>query len=215
MKNLIIYGGGDFGEELIWYINEINAVKNEWNLIGFVDDGLKQDDDINGYKVLGGLDFLLNYDKEIHVVCSIALPHIKEKIVNALSSKTNIKFPNIIHPSAQIAPDCKMGEGVCIGPNCIVSIKTSIGNHVVIKQLSSIGHHSSIGEYSFIAPCCALAGHVKIGKNVDLGIGCKFKLLSSVGDDVILGAGAVVIKDIPSNCTAVGIPAKPIKFREE
>lgn len=215
MKELIIYGAGDFGEELLWYIEEINKKEPKWKVLGFLDDGLEKGTKVDGFCVLGGAEFLDTYEKPIDVVCSINLPDVKKKIIEKLKKNKNISFPSIIYPTAQIAPSAKIGEGALIGPSAVVSIKCKVGDFVTIKQLASVGHHSNVGDYTLVAPCCALGGHVKIGNMVDMGIGASFRLLSKVGDEVILGAGAVVTKDIPPRCTAVGVPAKPIKFRGE
>lgn len=213
MKDLIIYGAGDYGEELIWYINAINAVKVEWNILGFIDDGMKSKELIYGYPILGGKDYLLHYKDEVFVICSIALPGVKKKIIEDLSVNEKIRFPVIVHPSAVIAEDCHLGEGSCVGPNAVISIRTHIGRHVIVDQLANVGHHTTIGDYTLIAPCCAIGGHVSIGNSVDMGIGCSVMMLSEIAENVILGAGAVVVKNIPPCCTAVGVPAKPIKFR--
>lgn len=214
MKNLIIYGAGDYGEEMVWYINEINAVNIEWNILGFVDDGMEPGTVVYGYPVLGGVDYLISYTEEVYVICSIALPDVKKRIITNLSLNKNIRYPIIIHPSAVIADDAVIGEGTCVGAGAVISIKAEIGKHAIVDQLANVGHHSVVGEYTLIAPGSAIGGHVKIGNSVDMGIGCRVMMLAEVGDNVILGAGAVVVKNIPENCTAVGVPAKPIKFRE-
>lgn len=54
MKDIVIIGAGGFGREIAWLIEDINEVKKEWNIIGFIDDSAeKQNRLINGYKVLG------------------------------------------------------------------------------------------------------------------------------------------------------------------
>jgi serine O-acetyltransferase len=55
----------------------------------------------------------------------------------------------------------------------------------------------------------------KIGNNVDIGAGAKLLGPITVGNDVIVGANAVVIRDVPDNSIAVGIPAviKPKRRR--
>jgi acetyltransferase-like isoleucine patch superfamily enzyme len=57
-----------------------------------------------------------------------------------------------------------------------------------------------------------IAGNVSIGECVEIGVGTKVIQGKSIGDNSIIGAGAVVVRDIPANCTAVGVPAKPIKI---
>jgi serine acetyltransferase len=61
-------------------------------------------------------------------------------------------------------------------------------------------------------PGVNISGEVIINENVYVGTGAKIINQLEIGSNSIIGAGAVVSKSIPDNCTAVGIPAKPIKF---
>ena len=63
-------------------------------------------------------------------------------------------------------------------------------------------------------PTCNISGEVVIEEGVYCGTGVKIINQTSIGAGAIIGAGAVVTKPIPANCTAVGMPAKPIKFHE-
>jgi acetyltransferase-like isoleucine patch superfamily enzyme len=58
-----------------------------------------------------------------------------------------------------------------------------------------------------------ISGHVNIGEEVSVGTGSKIIQNISIGRNTIIGAGAIVTKDIPENVVAVGMPAKPIKSR--
>lgn len=61
-------------------------------------------------------------------------------------------------------------------------------------------------------PSVNISGEVEIGEAVYVGTGAKIINQLKIGDNTIIGAGAVVAKDLPANCTAVGVPAKVIKF---
>ena len=63
-------------------------------------------------------------------------------------------------------------------------------------------------------PSVNISGEVVIQDLVYVGTGTKIINLLSIGNSTIVGAGAVVSKSLPAHCTAVGIPAKPIKFHE-
>jgi serine O-acetyltransferase len=87
------------------------------------------------------------------------------------------------------------GRCVVIHPNCILGENVTILHEVTVGTTFTDGQH----------------GVPNIGNNVLLGVGSKLLGKLSIGDNVKIGANAVVTKDIPSNCVAVGIPAKPIK----
>jgi acetyltransferase EpsM len=94
----------------------------------------------------------------------------------------------------------------------IVNASVEIGNHCIINTAAVIEHDCTIKDYVHICPNATLAGNVTIGEGAQIGVGAKVIQGVKIGKWSIIGAGAVVTKDIPDNCTAVGIPAKPIKF---
>lgn len=210
MQELLIYGAGDLGREYAWFVEAINQAQPTWELRGFLDDGVPPGTVIDKWPVLGDVSYLRTINRNIFVVCAVAAPPIKEQIVERLSTITAVRFPVLAHPSVIMAPDVAIGEGSVIGPGCVLSAQVSIGRHVIINQMSSISHNVCVEDFSMIGPANNLGGWVHVGKGVDAGIGCTFKMETNVGDYAILGAGAVVVKDIPPACTAVGVPARPI-----
>lgn len=75
-----------------------------------------------------------------------------------------------------------------------------------------VEHDCELEDYVHVAPNATLGGNVKVGTKSHIGIGDTVIQNVTIGKNVIVGAGAVILNDIPDNCTAVGIPAKPIKF---
>lgn len=92
MKDIVIIGAGGFGREVAWLIEDINKVNNEWNIVGFVDDNKSiQGTEINGYKVVGDIDWLK--EQELFVVNAIGDPIIKKKVMDRLDgAKINILY---------------------------------------------------------------------------------------------------------------------------
>ena len=210
-KDIVIIGAGGFGREIAWLIEDINKVKNEWNIVGFVDDDESvQGKDINGYKVIGNINWLK--EQELFVVNAIGNPVIKKKVMDKLDGSKN-QYPVLIHPSVIYSERVTFGEGsiICAGNTLTVDIQ--IGKHVIINLDSTIGHDSVIGDYSTILPSVNISGCVNIEKCVSIGTGSAIIQGVKIGNNTIIGAGSVVTKDLPENCTAVGVPAKPIKFQ--
>ena len=214
MKDIAIYGAGGFGREVKMLIDQINKVDNKYNFIGYFDDGYKIGQKINGYPVLGGINELNNFSSDLQLVFSLASPKVKEKLLMSIS-KRNITYPILIHPNCLIGDDnVTIGEGSIICAGNIITVDIVIGTHVILNLGCTVGHDTGIGDYSSFMPNVSISGEVNIGKGVYCGTGVKIINQLQIGEYTTIGAGAVVAKSLPTNCTAVGIPAKPIKFQE-
>ena len=212
MKDIVIIGAGGFGREVAWLIEDINKVNNEWNIVGFVDDNKSiQGTEINGYKVVGDIDWLEK--QEVFVVNAIGDPVIKKKVMDKLDGSKN-KYPVLIHPSVICSDRVSFGEGSIICAGNIITVNVEIGKHVIINLDCTIGHDANIGDYSTVLPSVNVSGFVKTEECVSVGTGSAIIQGVNIGRNTVVGAGAVVVKDLPANCTAVGSPAKPIKFHE-
>ena len=122
------------------------------------------------------------------------------------------QWKTVIHPNAIIADDVEIGEGTVIMAGAVIQPGCKIGRHVIINTGACLDHDCEIADYVHIAPNCSLAGGVKLDEGTFAGIGSSIVQYVSIGKWSTLGAGSVVIHDIPPHCTAVGVPAKPIKF---
>jgi acetyltransferase-like isoleucine patch superfamily enzyme len=70
-----------------------------------------------------------------------------------------------------------------------------------------------VGDFATVAPASNLSGGVELGTGCEIGSGVTTIEGVRIGEWTIVGAGAVVASDLPANCTAVGVPARPIKQR--
>jgi sugar O-acyltransferase (sialic acid O-acetyltransferase NeuD family) len=115
---------------------------------------------------------------------------------------------NAIHPAAVLSARCQLGAGVMAMAGAVVNIGSVIGDNVILNTACSVDHHCSIGAHTHIAPGARLAGNVTVGQMALIGAGAVILPGVSVGDGCTIGAGAVVTKNVPSGCTAVGVPAR-------
>lgn len=212
MKNLAIIGAGGFGREVKTIIDAINKEKSQYNFVGFYDDGFPKSTVINGFPVLGGVEDINKITGNLCIVVCIADPQIKKKIVEKINSD-KIDFPTIIHPKASVSPDfVTIGKGCIICEGNIITCNIDIKDFVILNLMCTVGHDTVIESYCSFMPSVNISGEVKIENSVYVGTGAKIINLLEIGENTIVGAGAVVSKSLPANCTAVGIPAKPIKF---
>ena len=212
MQDIVIIGAGGFGREVKTIIDAVNKVNKTYNFIGYYDDGIEKDTIINNFPVLGNLQDLNGIDNEIAVLLGVGDPATKNKIVSSLSNK-KIHFPTLIHPSVQISnDDVTISNGCIICAGTIITCNIKIGSFTTLNLMCTVGHDTIIDDFSSFMPSVNISGEVHIQEKVYVGTGAKIINQLTIGKSTIVGAGAVVSKSLPDYCTAVGIPAKPIKF---
>ena len=91
-----------------------------------------------------------------------------------------------------------------------VSRATRIGARTWLMKSVHVGHDVEIGDDCEIAPMTAICGHCTIGHAVRMGVGVMIRPYITVGDGARLGAGSVVVKDVPAGAVWVGNPAQPL-----
>lgn len=212
MKKIAIFGAGGFGREVKMLIDQINRQTPQWDFIGFYDDGIEKGTSVNGHALLGSLADLNKVNESTAVVMAIGNPLVKRKLVRGLVN-SHIFFPVLVHPNVLIGGDSvTIGEGSIICAGCIITVNINIGKHVILNLSCTVGHDTSIGDYSSFMPSVNISGEVNIQDCVYGGTGAKIINQSVVGEETVIGMGAIVLKSLPPKCTAVGIPAKPVKF---
>ena len=214
MKDIAIFGAGGLGRETAVLIKMLNRNSEEWNLIGYFDDGKPKGMPISHFgKVLGGVNDINSWKTELALVIAIGNPcsvkSVREQITNP-----NIYFPNLIAPTATIADPMtfSMGEGNIIGSNTWFSCDVKIGNFNLFNGDVVMGHDVTIGSYNTIMPDIRISGEVGIGNCNVLGVGSIVLQQIKIGTGVHLGAGAVLMTKPKDNCTYIGNPAKIFKF---
>lgn len=210
MKDLYIIGAGGFGREVAWLVERINEAEPTWNIKGFIDDdeklwGTKEDD----YPVVGGCGYLKGLNNT-YAVCAVGSARVRKAIIEKLSD-SNVKYATVIDPSVIISKRVEIGEGCIICAGTIITVDIKIGKHVIINLDSTIGHDDVIEDFVTIYPSVNVSGNVVLGECSELGTGMQIIQGKTVAPNTIIGAGAVVVKNIEEGGTYVGSPAKKIK----
>jgi len=120
-----------------------------------------------------------------------------------------VLLPVLCRKLTMLLAGVSIGDNTTIGPGLLLN-----HGHIVIDGTVSIGADCSIGPFVTIGldtggPDPSLAGP-SIGRSVFIGTGAKVLGPVTVGDNARIGANAVVMRDVPANSTAVGVPAKVI-----
>lgn len=199
MNDLYLYGAGGHAKVII-EIAEIIGVQ----VMGLVDANPK---------VTTVLDYPVYQNSENgneYWIISIGNNNIRKKISCLMIDKVFIK---LIHPSSNISKRATIGVGTVIMAGVSINTGVVVGEHCVINTNASIDHDCHIENFVHISPNVALAGNVYIGEGVHLGIGACVIQGIKIGKWCTIGAGAVIINDIPDGATVVGNPGRIIKYK--
>ena len=137
----------------------------------------------------------------------------------ACQYKHTLNFTNLIHPSAtfgyQQRSQLDSSHGCIVGAGVNFTNSSSIGDHTIINQGVLVAHDVIVEAFVNVAPGAIICGNVHLKKGAWIGAGAivnqgsnKDKIV--VGENVIIGSGAVVVKSCLEPGTYVGVPAKKI-----
>ncbi|MEL7087163.1 MAG: acetyltransferase [Planctomycetota bacterium] len=115
---------------------------------------------------------------------------------------------NVVHPDATVSTEVQLGRGIYVGPRAVVGPAVELGDAVIINSASVVEHHDRLAAGVHVAPGAALAGRVGVGESTLVGLGARVLPGLKLGKRCIVGAGAVVTRDVPDHTTVRGIPAK-------
>ncbi|GAA3613978.1 acetyltransferase [Flavivirga amylovorans] len=210
MKKLAIIGAGDLGQQIAYHV----AQDNQFEVVGFFDDFAAQGTIVKQIKVLGKLKDVGNYfaNKVFdEVIIGIGYKHLafREDLYNSL--KNTIPFATFIHSSCYVDASCSIGKGVCIFPGTVIDQQVTIKDDVFINVSCTIAHDSTIDRHTFLSPRVAIAGFVNIGKRCSIGVNSTVIDNINIADDVQIGGGTVVIKQIEKSGLYVGNPSRFIR----
>lgn len=212
MKDIVIIGAGGFAREIQFLIERINQNTPTYNLIGFIDEQLKVGTLVNGIPVIGNNNFLLQYAKPLSATIAIGTGSKRKCLYEVFRKNPNLSFPNLIDPSVICSQSISYGIGNIICAGNVLTVNIQIEDFVILNLDCTVGHDAIIQSYVTVSPSANISGNVHINPLCYIGTSSSIIQGITIGQNTTIGAGAVVVKDIPENCTAVGTPAKPIKY---
>lgn len=201
---LLIIGAGGHGR----VVADIALKTGKWRQVGFLDDDATLKSPI-GIKVIGRLNEVTKYGGDHDILVAIGNNQIRERVQSQLES-AGFTLPTLIHPRAIIGERVEAGPGTVIMAGTVINCGSVIGKGCIVNTGATIDHDNRIADYVHISPGVHLAGTVAIGRRTWLGIGTAVSNNVKIIEDCVVGAGAVVVRDIIETGTYIGVPARKI-----
>lgn len=209
MRNAVVFGAGGFGREVAWLIRRNNQEESKWNLLGMVDDDPSlRGQSVDGYPILGTMDWIKNFQDDLCVFSGIGTGVVRRSTTEIMSAIEGITFPTLVSHDAIVSDRVKMGQGCIICASTIITTDVLLGNFVTINLDCTIGHDAVLEDYVQLQPSVNISGFDTIKTCAQIGTGVHVIQGLTIGERSIVGAGTVVIKDVPEDCTAVGNPSR-------
>ena len=212
-RKLIFLGGGDFCRELLWTVQSIPFWERDWEPNGILDDNVdaaRKHMQHRGVSlpVLGSIGDHQPIQDEVFIP-AIGNTFYKLKGAELMESR-GAQFVNLIHPTALIAPDARLGTGIFIFMNSVVSAGAQLQDFVTVNAFALVGHDAVIGRGCNLNPASMVMGNVKLGRGVLMAAHTSVSPQNEVGDFATVGAGSAVISPVSAGVTVLGVPARVI-----
>jgi sugar O-acyltransferase (sialic acid O-acetyltransferase NeuD family) len=209
MKPLILVGGGGHCKSVIDVAESAGYVIE--GILGRPEEVGKT---VLGYKVIGTDDDMVKFADSadfIVTVGQIKSPELRIKLHRMLD-EFKCHLATIIAPTAYVSKYAIIGEGSVIMHHAFVNADSKLGKGCIINTASTIEHEAVVGNYCHISTGAKVNGAAIVRDESFVGSGSVINQCVTIGKRVVIGAGSVVITDLPDNCLALGVPAKPINI---
>lgn len=207
IEPLVILGAGGHGRELLDIVEAINAKDSRYKFLGFLDDTGGNLDILasRSATVIGPIKDLEHIDAVYAI--GMGAPEARRQF-DQVATSWGHQAAILIHPEATLGSDLTISPGCVIAAGARVTTHTTLGRHTHLNINCTVSHDCSLGDYVTLSPGSHVSGWTVLEHGVTLGTGAVTKDRITIGEGSVVGAGAVVVDDIPAFVIAKGVPAR-------
>jgi UDP-perosamine 4-acetyltransferase len=212
-ERVVVLGGGGHAKVVVDIL-----LLCGWSVAGFTDPAPVAGEELLGAPWLGGDDALarLRHDGIAWAIAALG-DNARRTGAAARARALGFRLANAVHPSAQVSPHARLGEGLAVMPGVVINAGSTLGDSTILNTCSSVDHDCTLGQGVHVAPGAHLAGYVMVGDEALIGGGAVVGRGRPIriGCRAVVGAGAVVIHDVAAGATVAGNPARALRGRSQ
>lgn len=208
MKNLIIIGAGGMGRTI--YSNALESVGygEKFVVKGFIDDNLQALDGFPNYPPV--INTIRDYQPQADDVFVSSIGGAARRPCMEEIIRRGGEFMELIHRTARIYTNAKLGKGNFIGAYTVIGNDAEIGDYNMIQSYTVIGHDARIGNWNRIDTHVTCVGGIVIEDEVNIHTSAVISHKVRVESGAHVGALSFVIKKVKAGTTVMGSPAKKL-----
>ena len=214
MDSIFIFGASDHARVVI----DIVEREGRYRIAGLLDSHKPKGYRLGSYEVLGSEHDLADLIRRMGVrqgIVGIGDNWTRRVITQKmLAIDRTFQFVTAVHPSAFITPGVRLGPGTIVMGQAWIGIDLDIGEGCVVSSKASFEHDSSMGDFSSLGAGVTCGGNVQLGYASALCIGVTVIHGIQIGRHTVVGAGSMVLQDLPDGVVAYGLPARIIRDRQ-
>jgi sugar O-acyltransferase (sialic acid O-acetyltransferase NeuD family) len=214
MRNILVIGSSGHARVIIDAIER----QDQFRIAGVIDTFKPVGHSCLGYRVLGDElrlpDIIRGHN--IHGgVIAIGDNWVRHQVADRIRCAVpGFEFMTVIHPSAQVAHSARVAAGTVVMPGAIISANADVGEFCIVNTKASLDHDGVMGAFSSFAPAVTAGGEVTVKPFAAVLLGANIIHTISIGEHSVVGAGSLVLRDVPDRVVAYGLPARVIRARQ-
>jgi len=212
---IVIIGASGHGR----VVADIVEQAGRYRIVGWIDRSIAAGEQVMGYPVLGVEDILpsmLARGELAGALVAIGDNFVRARVVERIAQRCpDLNWVQAIHPASSIARGVETGPGTVVMAGAVLNPGVRTGAFCVVNTGASADHDCVLEDYSSLAPGAVLGGNVHLGTCSAVSLGAGVIHGRRIGAHTVVGAGAVVLQDLPDHVVAYGVPARTIRPRQE
>ena len=213
MRNIVIFGASGHGSVILDAIESAGI----YQVVGFIDSYKEVGSKRNGYEVIGRKEDLPTLIEKFNIlggIVAVGDNWLRRNLVHRiLQIIPNFNFVTVIHPTVVLGKDVSIGKGTVIMARAVVNSNSRIHQHCIINTGSILEHDGELADYSSLAPRVSTGGHFRLGYCSAVSLGANVIENITIDQHTVVGAGSLVMDDLPSRVLAYGSPARVVRRR--